>query len=265
MLTNRLLTSIQAGRPAVGFAHNIQDPIVTETFRDVQVDFLLIDMQHVPITIERLENTLIALQPTELSVLVRPLLNDPAAIGQVLDAGATGVIVPMVNTEDDAQRAVAAAKYPPDGIRSWGSRRGGRLAGGADIYARDANDNAMVIVQIETVEALDNLDAILAVSGLSGVMIGPADLAISLGYLHDRENPAVQKAIQRVLDRCLAQGVPFGFFTASADTAKYWIERGALIVNCSSDTAFVAEGVARLAAELGPFRKTPAPTAAERL
>lgn len=254
MLTSPLLTSLRQKRPVVGCAHVIQDESITETLRDVDLDFLLIDMQHVAITVETLQRTLIALQPTRLSVLVRPVCNDSTAIGQILDAGADGVIVPMVNTADDARRAVAAAKYPPEGTRSWGSRRAARSYDSAESYARDANDNAVVITQVETDEAIRNLDDILSVPDLSGVMVGPTDLAISLGYMHDRQNSAVTDTIQRVLDRCLERDVPFGFFAASPQSGLPWISRGGLILNCSSDAAFVSQGVTRLVDEVAAAR-----------
>lgn len=255
MQTSHLLTALQQGRPVVGFAHVIQDESVTETLRDVDLDFLLIDMQHVAVTIETLQRILIALQPTDLAVLVRPLWNDPVLIGQILDAGADGVIVPMVNTARDARLAVAAAKYPPDGTRSWGSRRSARSYPDAESYARDANDNAVVITQVETREATENLDEILSTEGLSGVMIGPTDLAISLGYMHDRQNAAVVRAIDDVLEGCRRRGVPFGFFSASLASARHWLSRGALIVNCSADVALLSAGVAQLAGEVASARR----------
>ncbi len=254
-MKSRLLDSIQRGQPIVGVSHVIQDESVTETLRGVDLDFLLIDMQHIAITIETLQRTLIALQPTDLSVLVRPLRNDAAMIGQVLDVGADGVILPMVNTGDDARRAVAAVRYPPNGIRSWGPRRAAQIHGGAEAYARDADDSVVVITQVETAEAIANLDDILSVPGLSGVMIGPADLAISLGYLHDRTNDRVQETIQGVLDRCREREVPFGFFAATVEEGIYWMQRGGLILSCSSDTTFVAQGMAAMSAQIATARE----------
>ncbi len=253
-MNSRLLDSIRRGRPIVGVSHVIQDESVTETLRDVDLDFLLIDMQHVAVTIETLQRTLVALQPTELSVLVRPLENDSAMIGQVLDVGADGVILPMVNTADDARRAVAAVRYPPMGIRSWGPRRAARLHGGAEAYARESDDSVVVIIQVETEEAIRNLDDILSVPGLSGVMIGPADLAISLGYMHDRTNTQVHEAIHGVLDRCRERGVPFGFFAGSVEDGVYWMERGGLILTCASDTSFVGRGMAEMSAQIAAAR-----------
>ncbi len=256
MCANRLLNSIEQRRPIVGSAHMIRDEAVTESLRGVAADFLLVDMQHVAFGLESLQRVLIALNPTELAVLVRVPSNNHTSIGQVLDLGAAGVIVPMVNTRHDAVAAVAAAKYPPDGIRSWGPRRVASFHGDAASYAQSANDNVLVFAQVETKESVDNLDDILAVPGLSGVMIGPADLAISLGYMHDRDNQVVQDTVQAVLDRCLEVDVPFGFFAPNIERALYWMERGALIINCSSDATFVAEGFARVAAAMAAAQKT---------
>ncbi len=247
MPRDRLLTSIQQGRLVVGCAHMIRDEAVTETLRNVAVDFLLIDMQHMAIGIESLQRVLVALQPTDVSVLVRVPWNDPVVIGQVLDVGATGIIVPMVNTYDDGVAAVAAALYPPQGKRSWGPRRVNSFHGDPMGYARDANANCVIIAQIETQEAVDNLDSILSVEGLSGLMVGPADLAISMGFMLDRENAVVDSAIESVLSRSKESGMPCGIFTNNIERALYWIERGAVIVNCSSDSTFVTEGYNRVA------------------
>jgi len=249
MRNSRLLSSLEAGRPVVGCAHMVQDLTVTEFFRDIDVDFVLVDMQHIAMTIEALQRVLIALQPTAASVMVRPPWNDPVMIGQILDVGADALIIPMVNTAADARRAVGAAKYPPEGSRSWGPRRTSWLGGSAE-YARDANDSVSVFTQVETTEAVDNLDEILSVPGLAGVMVGPGDLAISLGYIHDRDNAAVQQVIQGVLDRCLERRKPFGFFAQNEQQAVYWMERGALVMNCGSDVGIIAAGVPELAASL---------------
>lgn len=259
MQTSPLLASLAEGRPVFGLAHMIQDDTISETLREVALDFLLVDMQHVAITIETLQRTLIALQPSPLTVLVRPISNDPVHIGQVLDAGAHGVIVPMVNTGEDAARAVASAKYAPQGIRSWGSRRAYLGYGSREAFARNANDDAIVITQVETVEALHNLDAILDTPGLTGVIIGPADLAISMGHMHDRSHSDVEKAIQGVLDKCLERGVPFGYFGATLEAVQPWVERGGLIFNCTTDTLLLAGGVDDLTERVAAARRTAVP------
>ena len=170
-------------------------------------------------------------------------------IGQALDVGATGVIVPMVNSAEEARRAVDAARYPPEGRRSWGPSR--RATGGDALdYAREANGEVVVLAQVETALAVDNLDEILSVQGLSGIMVGPADLAISLGYSDDRANSEVEKVFVSIRDRCLERDVAFGFFTSTPEQATHWIGEGSLVTTCSSDTDLVARGVQRLAETL---------------
>ena len=249
MQSSRLAEALRSRRPAVGCAHMIADVTVSELLRSVDLDFVLVDTQHVALSVESLQRMVIALQPTELSVLVRPASNDPVLIGQALDVGATGVIVPMVNSGDEARRVVDAARYPPEGRRSWGpSKRA--MRGSASDYAREANREVVVLAQVETALAVQNLDEILSVEGLSGIMVGPADLAISLGYSEDRGNAEVEKVFVSIRDRCRERDVPFGFFTSNAEQATHWIEEGSLITTCSSDTDFVARGVQSLAATL---------------
>lgn len=256
MPQQKLLTSIRDRRPVVGCAHMIRDEAVTETLRNVEVDFLLVDMQHMAIGIESLQRILVAVQPTDVAVLVRVPSNDPVLIGQVLDVGATGIIVPMVNTRQDALNAASYARYPPEGIRSWGPRRVASFHGDPQSYAAEANATTVVIAQIETQEAVDNLDSILSVLGLTGIMIGPADLAISMGYMLDRDNQAVHSTIATILRRCQELDVPGGIFTNDVERALHWITRGAMIVNCSSDAAFVSEGYKRVAAATAAARAT---------
>ncbi len=263
MPTSHMQSSLRAKRPIIGFAHTIRDERVTEALRGVDLDFLLIDLQHTPITIETLQRTTIAFAPSNVSILVRAPWNDQATIGQILDVGASGVLVPMVNTAEEAARAVAAARYAPLGTRSWGPGRSAYLPDDAATYAREANDNVVIMTQIETAEAIENLDEILDVPGLSAVVIGPADLAISLGYSDDRANPAVRDAVQGVLDRCLERGVPFGYFAPTLEDGLYWLRQGALVVNCSTDMAFVAAGAANVAASVGELRSTRRDTPAD--
>lgn len=130
-----------------------------------------------------------------------------------------------------------------------------RLHEGADRYGRSANANILVLPQIETEEAVANLDEILAVPGVSGVMIGPADLANSLGYGHDRNNSDVHSVIETVLERCLARGVPFGHFTNSIEVSRQWIERGALITTCGGDVGFVVDAIARSLEDIAALRR----------
>ncbi len=255
MKPNRVLASLERGEPVVGCVLTITDEFVAELFGRAEFDFVIVDTQHAPIGVESLQRLMIALHPTGSTILVRARWNDAPGINQILDLGAEGVIVPLVNTADDARRAVAAAKYPPEGSRSWGPRRAVRLHGGAAEYERAANDNILVLPQIETEEAVANLDHILAVPGISGIMVGPADLANSLGYGSDRDNEAVGDVMEKVLSRCLAHGVPFGHFTNSIELSMRWIARGALITTCGGDVGYVADGITRSLAGIAGLRQ----------
>lgn len=255
MRSNRMLASLRRREPVIGCVLTIADEFVVELIGRAGFDFVIIDTQHAPIGTETLQRLMIALHPTDSTIVVRARWNDEPSINQILDLGAEGVIVPLVNTADDARRAVAAAKYPPDGDRSWGPRRALRLHGGADEYGRDANENILVLPQIETEAAVANLDDILSVPGVSGIVVGPADLANSLGYGHDRANAAVGSVLERVLDRCLAHDIPFGHFTNGIDASLHWIERGALITTSGGDVGFVTEGIARSLAGIEALRQ----------
>lgn len=254
MRTNRILETVGRGAPVVGCVLTMSDEFVAELVGAAGFDFLIIDTQHAPIGVETLQRLMIALRSSPSTVLIRISWNDAAAINQVLDLGADGIIVPLVNTPDDARRAVAAAKYPPQGDRSWGPRRAARVHGGAERYGQTANETIMVLPQIETREAVSNLDEILEVPGVSGIMIGPADLANSLGYAEDRSNQNVDVVIQNVLDRCLARGIPFGHFTNSVEVAEHWIRRGATITTCGVDVLFVSEGISRRLDDIATLR-----------
>lgn len=253
MLKNPFLAGLHEGRSLAGFWHVIRDLAVTEAMRAVPLDFMVVDMQHLAIGLPWIEQVVVALRASPIAVLVRVPVNDPTVIGQVLDVGADGVVVPMIDTDEDARRAVAAVRYPPSGTRSWGPRRFPRFAG-AQEYAREANENAALIVQIETSRALAQADRIAAVPGISCVMVGPTDLAISMGYNEDRGNPAVTEAALGVRDACERQGVPFGFFAGPLGEAEDWLARRARVVACETDLSLIVQGLAQLGAGVGAAR-----------
>lgn len=246
MLKNPFIARLQEGRSLVGFWHVIRDLAVTESMRACPLDFMVVDMQHLAIGLPWIEQVVVTMHASPIAVIVRVPVNDPIVIGQVLDIGADGVVVPMVDTAEDARQAVAAARYPASGTRSWGPRRFPRFAG-LEEYAREANENAAVIVQIETTQALSEVDEIVAVPGLTSVMVGPADLAISMGYNEDRGNSAVTEASVRVRDACERQGVPFGFFAGPLGEAQDWLAKRARVVACETDLSLLLQGLAQLA------------------
>lgn len=246
MRENRMKRMLKEGRPVVGCGLSIVDPFVAEVVGRFNFDFVHIDTQHHPMSNDVLQELLIALYPTESTIVVRVAWNDPVRINHVLDIGAEGIVLPWINTAEDAKAAVEAIKYPPLGRRSWGPRRAGTLYGGSlEEYAVQANNNTLFLPQIETAEAVENLDAILSVEGVDGIMIGPNDLALSMGFVENRWNPTVEATVQKVLEGCKARGKAFGMFTADMESAKLWIRRGGMIAIGTRDLGVLVEGLAR--------------------
>jgi 2-keto-3-deoxy-L-rhamnonate aldolase RhmA len=248
-----------SGLSALGISLTIPDPFLAEIAGQAGFDFVLIDTEHAPISIDQLQIMLVALRASESTIFVRPASNSPTLINQILDLGAEGLIVPEVTSAEDAAAVVAAAKYPPAGRRGFGPRRAARLTGGRAEYIARADEEIAVFVMVEHPNAVREIDAILATPGLNGVMVGPADLAVSSGYLHDLGDPAVEQAIDEVLAACERHSFPFGIFAASEATARKWFARGARFLTIGADVQFYDQGIARtksLAAELRPSDAT---------
>jgi len=249
MPQNRMKEKLRGGQAVIGSAVTLAEAFVSEMMGAAGFDFLLIDMEHVPLTVRDVQSILIAAGRTESTLVVRAPWNDPVAVKQILDVGAEGVIFPWINTRAECEAAVAAAKYPPAGIRGYGPRRAARRDG-AEAYRRSANDQVLVLAQIERIEAVGRLDEILPTPGLDGIMIGPADLALSMGHLNDMENPEVETAIRRTLEACLRHDVPFGIFSGTAEKARKWIGLGGQIATVGGDTSFIDAGIAQAKREI---------------
>jgi 2-keto-3-deoxy-L-rhamnonate aldolase RhmA len=201
---------LRRGKVCLGTVISLTDPTVTEALSPL-FDFLWIDMEHSVLSLEAVQAHVMATRATGTASLVRVPWNDPVLIKPVLDLGAAGVIVPMVRTADDVRRAVAACLYPPEGIRGFGPRRPsqyGRL-GGPD-FCREANAKVLPVVQIEHIDAVENIDEILAVPGLASIAFGPNDLAGSMGLTGQPRHPDVLRAIDSVIARSRRANVPVG-------------------------------------------------------
>ena len=246
MRLNRMKQKLAAGEAVIGTALSLTDPFTAEVMGNIGFDFLIVDTEHSPMSDGELQNVLIGLHPTESTIVVRVQWNDPVRVKRVLDVGAEGIIFPWINNGEECRRAVASTKYPPDGIRGIGPRRASRLYPEGGDYIPNANDNILVLVQIERIGAVDILDEILPTPGLDGVMIGPADLGASMGYTKDLGNPAVDDAIARVLAKCKEHGVPFGMFTGTLEKARQWTSQGGQIATVGGDVGFM-ESAARQA------------------
>lgn len=245
MRDNRTKRIMASGGLALGVSLTIADPFVAEVVGGGGFDFVLIDAEHSPIGIDQLQMMLIALRSSAATVLVRPAANDPAQIKQILDLGAEGVVVPEVGDAAACAAAVAAARYPPRGIRGFGPRRAARLDGGRAAYLARADEEIAVLAMIESAAAVAGIDAILETPGLDGIMVGPADLAVTMGHLSELGHPDVRTAITAVRDACQRHSVPFGIFAGAEKAAREWAAAGARFMTIGADTQFLDQGIAR--------------------
>ncbi|MCU4117903.1 4-hydroxy-2-oxoheptanedioate aldolase [Variovorax sp. N23] len=257
---NPFKTALAAHRPQVGLWLSMADPYMAEVSATTGFDWLLIDGEHAP---NDLRSTLAALQavaPHPAQPVVRAVNGDTALIKQLLDIGARSLLVPMVDTADQARALVSATRYPPRGIRGVGSAvgRASQWSSRAD-YLDAADDEVCLLVQVETVTALSNLAAICAVEGVDGVFIGPADLAASMGHRGRPGHPEVQAAIEAAMRTIVASGKAAGTLTSDPALARRHLDLGCTFVAVGVDVLLYAGAARKLAAD---FLRRPAPPAA---
>jgi 4-hydroxy-2-oxoheptanedioate aldolase len=246
MRANRVKQLWREGRPVACAWLSSGDTYVAETMANAGLDAIVVDMQHgMTIGPDRAALALQAISTTDTVPLVRVPWNDPVHIQYVLDAGAYGVIVPLVNSRADAERAAGACRYAPLGYRSNGPNRA-RYYAGADYFSH-ANDEIICLVMTETVQALDHLEEIGTTPGVDGFYIGPTDLAITMGQqpVLDHPDPRHAEAVQNVLDTARRLGIQAGIHTTGGEEARRRVEQGFTLTTLGPDVGFVADGVHR--------------------
>lgn len=246
MRENRLKRLWAAGKAAVNGWCAIPSSFSAEVMAHQGWDSLTIDLQHGVVDYQAAVPMLQAISTTDCVPLVRVAWLDPGSLMKALDAGAYGIICPMINSRQDAELLVSACRYPPLGRRSYGPVRASLYAG-ADYHAH-ANEAVVVFAMIETREALDNLEEIAEFEGLDALYIGPSDLASALGYEpgFDRREPELVEAIDLVLARARERGLVAGIHNGTADYARAMIEKGFRFVTIGSDARFIASGAAAI-------------------
>ncbi len=245
MRQNLALKKWRSGQPSIGGWLSLGSVHIAEMLTHAGFDWLVVDLQHGLTDYTDLTRMLPAISTTDTTPIVRVTENRPAEIYKVLDVGAMGVIVPMVNNRAEAVAAVAATKYPPEGNRSFGPIRGA-LYGGPN-YAAEANDQIACIVMVETAEGLENVDAIVSTPGLAGVYVGPSDLALALGLppRGDTDEPRHVAAVERIRDACKAHEVPVGIHTGGLDYTRRRLAQGFDFVTLGGDAALLMQIVTR--------------------
>jgi 2-dehydro-3-deoxyglucarate aldolase/4-hydroxy-2-oxoheptanedioate aldolase len=229
---------LQAGKTLFGTLLSLGVPVGAEVLSRVGFDWLWIDMEHAPLTLEQVQQMLQA-KNADCPAFVRIPSNDEVWIKRVLDLGADGIIVPQVKTKDEAQRAVAASKYPPEGVRSAGVARAHGYGMDFARYVERANQSLSIILQIEHVEAVKNIDAIVSVKGVDALIIGPYDLSGSFGKLGEIAAPEMLKAMETVLQSCKKHGLPIGIFALQPQQAKTYAKAGYQLIAMGIDVHFM--------------------------
>lgn len=260
-MSNSFKAALQAGQPQIGLWLSMAQAYSTEIAASIGYDWLLIDGEHAPNDVRSILAQLQAAAPYRSQPVVRAVDGNPALIKQLLDIGAQTLLVPMVDTPEQARAIAAATQYPPQGTRGVGAAvaRVSRWGARAD-YVDQANEEVCLLVQAETVTALQNLEAICAVEGVHGVFIGPADLAASMGHRGKPNHPEVQAAIDDAIRRIVASGKAAGTLTGDVAAARRYLDLGARFVAVGIEVTLMAQALRQRAAEFGLGAAAPAPT-----
>lgn len=241
----------EADRGLVGMWVSSGSLVNAEIAAGSGLDWLLIDGEHSALTLESLLSQLQVVAAYPITPMVRVPANDPVRIKQYLDLGVMNLLVPMVNSGEQARAAVSAVRYPPAGNRGVGSAlaRGGRWNRVTDYLQRANDDFISLTVQIETAEAVDNVEEILAVDGVNAVFIGPSDLAASMGLLGQQGHPDVVAKVRHVLEAAKAAGKPVGINAFNPALAHQYLDEGIDFVLVGADVAMLARASEALANE----------------
>ncbi|NQT59869.1 MAG: 2,4-dihydroxyhept-2-ene-1,7-dioic acid aldolase [Bacteroidetes bacterium] len=217
---NIVRKKLSEGGISLGTWIQIGHPAVAEILSECGFDWITIDCEHSEISIEGVSSIVRAMYGRDSLPMVRVKENNTLAIRQVLDMGATGVFVPLVNTAEEARQAVAATRFPPEGIRGFAYYRANDYGKNFQTYAETANEDILVIVMIETRQAVENVEKIVAVPGVDGVLIGPYDLSGSYGIPGQVENPIIRDAGKRVIQACIDSNTAAGIHIVTPDKEK---------------------------------------------
>jgi 4-hydroxy-2-oxoheptanedioate aldolase len=244
MLENRTKARLAAGEAAFGCFVRTPEPSLIEYVAMLGWDFLVFDAEHGTLQPSEVEDLCRAVEPRGTTPIVRVTTNDPPTILRFLDTGVHGVHVPWVNSAAEVERAVQSVKYTPRGIRGLAGSRASEWGINEPIgeYVKRANRETLVVIHIETQDAVDAIDDYLAVDGVDVLFIGPTDLSQSLGHPGDLKHPDVLRAMDRVADAVVGSGRTLGLYAGTVDMTKEWLDRGARYFTTSLEP-FLRDGM----------------------
>jgi 4-hydroxy-2-oxoheptanedioate aldolase len=250
---NGFAKALVAGQPKMGLWQALASPYTAEICASSGFDWLLFDGEHAPNTLQTLLAQLQAVSGYPVEAVARPPASDPVWIKQYLDLGFRTLLLPMVESADQAAALVAATRFPPAGVRGVASStsRASRF-GAVPGYLANAHEDTSVVVQIESRAGVNDVAAIAAVDGVDGVFIGPGDLAASLGHLGRPDHLDVREVIESMLPQIHRAGAFSGIFALDAVDARRWLERGVTLVSVGTDIGLLATSARSLVAGFGP-------------
>jgi 2-keto-3-deoxy-L-rhamnonate aldolase RhmA len=249
-VTESFRQRLKSSEILIGTLITLSSPDVAEILAGAGFDWLFIDMEHAPLD-TRAVQTIIQTVGNKSTCLVRVPTNAEVWLKQALDTGAAGVIIPQVKTRQDVENAVQWCRYPPQGSRSVGVGRAQGYGASLQSYIDHANDEVVVVVQIEHITAVEHVEDIISVPGVDAVLLGPYDLSASMGIPGKIGDNTVQEAIKTVRNTCLTRGLPVGIFGATSEAAAAFMEQGYNLIAVGTDTLFLGGAARETLRQLG--------------
>jgi len=244
---NKFKHAICTGQKQIGLWSHLCSPISIEILADCGYDWLLLDMEHSPNDLTEILAQLQAMKGAPATAVVRPPWNDMVTFKRLLDIGVQNLLVPYIQTAEEARSAVSYTRYPPHGVRGYAGAPRASNYGRVKDYARLNANELCLLLQVETLQGLENLEAIAKVDGVDGVFIGPGDLSAALGHLGNPKHPDVLKVIDDAIARIKACGKAPGILTGDEALAKHYVAQGCLFVAVGADQNVLRDSATALA------------------
>jgi len=243
-----LMQQMKEKKLIVGTHVTVTEPSITELMGNLGFDFVWIEGEHSPLDKQAIQNHIIAAKAGNTASFVRIPWNDPVLAKPILEMGPDGIIFPFIRTKEEAELAVASCRYPPKGIRGFGPRRANRY-GTIPIneYINNVEKSFLIILQIEHIDAVNNLEEILSVEGIDTIVVGPNDLSGSIGLLGQTRHPEVMKLFDKIAEKSIKAGVPFGVSMGmDKESLREWVQRGVSWIGSGNESSYIVDAGGRI-------------------